>query len=102
MQQAKIEVISEGRRPHEADLRGALRNPDAASQGGATPPAGTPAPAPSSEDSGRPPAAAPNAAPNTAQGTDGATPNAAPVDYQLARAVDLLRGVALFSERSVN
>jgi carboxyl-terminal processing protease len=98
VQQAKIEVISEGRRPHEADLRGALRNPEAAPPGGATPPAGTPAPAPSSEDTDHPPAAAPGAA----QGTDGATPAAAPVDYQLARAVDLLRGVALFSERSVN
>jgi len=36
-----------------------------------------------------------------ASGAPGATA-AAPTDYQLARAVDLLRGVALFGERSVN
>jgi len=103
--QAKIEVIDEGQRRREADLRGALRNPDAT--GGAAPagapPASTPAPAPnpgpSSDDSGHPPAnpAAPasaDAAPAGAPGT--------PTDYQLARAVDLLRGVALFSDRSVN
>jgi carboxyl-terminal processing protease len=105
--QAKIEVIDEGQRRREADLRGALRNPDAPASAGtpaATPPAGapanppaTPAPGPSSDDSGRPPAAAPASA-DAAPGGAATTPT----DYQLARAVDLLRGVALFSDRSVN
>jgi len=103
--QAKIEVLSEGKRLHESDLRGALPNPDG-SAAGATPPAGaapaTPAaPATSSTEPG---GAAPNAAPNAAPGTDGAAAGAAkePVDYQLARAVDLIRGAALFSERAAN
>ena len=97
--QAKVEVIDEGQRRREADLRGALRNPDV-QQSGTTPPAGAPGqtPGPSSDDPGH----APNANPNAAPGADGAPPNGAPGDYQLARAVDLLRGVALFSERSVN
>src|SRR5271163_60815 len=43
--QAKIEVISEGPRPHEADLRGALSNPDTPKPDAAAP-AGTPAAAP--------------------------------------------------------
>ncbi|HUA55390.1 MAG TPA: S41 family peptidase [Candidatus Sulfotelmatobacter sp.] len=102
--QAKIEVLSEGKRLHESDLRGALPNPDGTAAG-ATPPAGaapaTPAPATSSTEPG---GAAPNAAPNAAPGTDGAAAGAAkePIDYQLARAVDLIRGAALFSERAAN
>jgi len=101
--QAKIEVIDEGQRRHEADLRGALANPDApkpdaakpdAAAPGATPaaPAAAPTPDSSSDDPSRP---------TIAPGAAGA-PAAAPTDYQLARAVDLLRGVALFGERSVN
>jgi carboxyl-terminal processing protease len=97
--QAKIEVIDEGQRRHEADLRGALANPDApkpdaAKPDGAAPaaPAAAPTPDSSSDDPSRP---------TIAPGASGA-PAAAPTDYQLARAVDLLRGVALFGERSVN
>ena len=103
--QAKIEVIDEGQRRHEADLRGALANPDAPKpdaakpdaakpDAGATPaaPAAAPTPDSSSDDPSRP---------TIAPGAAGA-PAAAPTDYQLARAVDLLRGVALFGERSVN
>ena len=101
VQQAKVEVIDEGQRRREADLRGALRNPADARRGaapGATPAPGTPAPnssAPNPESSTEEPhkPAAP-----TAEGAPPAT-----ADYQLARAVDLLRGIALFGEqRSVN
>jgi carboxyl-terminal processing protease len=102
--QAKIEVISEGPRPHEADLRGALSNPDTAKSDAAKPDATKPDAAPAAA----PPAAAPTpesssddpSHPATTPGAAAAT--AAPTDYQLARAVDLIRGVALFGERSVN
>jgi carboxyl-terminal processing protease len=89
--QAKIEVIAEGPRPHEADLRGALSNPDAPKSDAAAP-AGTPAAAPTPDSSSDDPTSHPTAAGAAAPASD----------YQLARAVDLLRGVALFGERSVN
>lgn len=73
---AKIEKIEEGRRRREADLRGALENPD-----GQAPVAGQPV--------------------ETEEGEGEA--NADEVqDYQLARAVDLLRGFHLFQKRVVN
>ena len=78
----KLAAIS-GRR--EADLRGALSNPD--NEGAEE--SETPAPGAQSE----PPAE------TEAQSEAADEP---PVDYQLARAYDLLRGLALFSERVVN
>ncbi|MBU2090167.1 MAG: S41 family peptidase [Alphaproteobacteria bacterium] len=87
---ARIDLIDESRRRSEADLRGALSN-----------------------DTLPAPKAAPGAAPATTPGETPATPQAAPAeaeppvmgdanDYQLIRAVDLLRGLALFNKRSVN
>jgi carboxyl-terminal processing protease len=101
--QAKIEVIDEGQRRRESDLRGALRNPDGARRGATPAPGAAPAP-------GAPPAAAPAPESSTEEPNKPATPAAegappapgSPGDYQLARAVDLLRGIALFGERSVN
>lgn len=78
---AKIEKIEEGRRRREADLRGALGNPEQ-SDGAAEPAASGTAPTP-----------------------DDATVSSnedALQDYQLARAVDLLRGYHLFQNRVVN
>lgn len=78
---AKIEKIEEGRRRREADLRGALGNPEQ-SDGAAEPAASGTAPTP-----------------------DDATVSSnedALEDYQLARAVDLLRGYHLFQNRVVN
>ena len=74
--QARLETVEEVQRRREADLRGALKNPG---DNGA-------------KDSGQEeaPATAGTAAPPKRQ------------DYQLARALDLLRGVALFSERMAN
>ena len=77
---AKIEKIDEGRRRREADLRGALVNPD----DGDAPAAQPTEPAPEPEDA----ASAENEDPLE--------------DYQLARAVDLLRGFHLFQNRVVN
>jgi carboxyl-terminal processing protease len=67
---AKIEAVDEGQRRREADLRGSLRNDN--------PGEARPAPVAPARD----PAQAPTLG--------------SPDDYQLARAVDLLRGVALF------
>ncbi|MGH6945777.1 MAG: S41 family peptidase [Kiloniellales bacterium] len=80
VEEAKLELIDNGRpRTREADLRGALDN-----GGGNGAPQGTPAPAP---DESAPEAEAADQVPS---------------DYQLARAVDLLRGVALFRGRAIN
>ena len=73
VEQARIESIDNGRQRREADLRGALANPGG-EPGGAE-----------GELSG-----------------EQAAPDEPPVDYQLQRALDLLRGLALFNERMVN
>ncbi|WP_165771917.1 S41 family peptidase [Niveispirillum lacus] len=90
VQPAKIEELAAaGQRRREADLPNALRNTD---QGGARP-----APAPGAAASPSTPSAAnpTPAAATPAAATSNA--DAPPVDYQLARAVDLLRGVSLFN-----
>jgi carboxyl-terminal processing protease len=86
---AKIEAMPDSDMRREADLKGALKNTGSAPQSGVT------APAP----------AAPGAAP-----AKGATPTPAEAaaadavifgsanDYQLVRAVDLVRGVAMFKK----
>lgn len=92
VQPAKIEELAAaGQRRREADLPNALRNTD---QGAAA----KPAPAPGAPAT--PPAPAPTPAPNPAATPVAANSNAdaPPVDYQLARAVDLLRGVSLFNQ----
>jgi carboxyl-terminal processing protease len=98
---AKIEKVATGPLRREADLRGALKNPQAGAApapttppgpgAGGAPPAGNEAPA----------AAAPNVPPGTKPAfPEGATLDAEVIgtdaDYQLVRAVDLLRGVTLF------
>jgi carboxyl-terminal processing protease len=94
-QQAKVEIIEPQRRIGEADLKGALENPDQA------PPSTTPPPDPNSDDNGggasntNPPGA--SAAP-TAPGTAAAEQQ----DFQLDRALDLLRGISLFKTSQMN
>jgi len=101
---AKIEKVAVGDTLHEADLKGALKNTDAASASAAhatAPPSSTPAPASAvpppqaAAPSGPlPPGATPLVKPETAAldvntiGTDS--------DYQFVRAVDLLHGLKLF------
>jgi carboxyl-terminal processing protease len=86
---AKIQKINEGLVQHEADLRGALKNTDPA-----TKPA-TPGNKPGQPNSGSSQKAAPS--------DQGANVDASVIgtteDYQLARAIDMLRGVALFGHR---
>ncbi|HUB95696.1 MAG TPA: S41 family peptidase [Stellaceae bacterium] len=91
---AKIERIAQGQVTHEADLRGALKNTDPGSSGAATP-AGTGAKAPNV-----PPGTTP-APESEDQGVD-ANVMGTPEDYQLARAVDMLRGIALFAHQQAN
>jgi carboxyl-terminal processing protease len=85
---AKIEKVAVGAAVHEADLRGALKNTDK-----------VPAVAGSTE------AAPANVPPGTTPAAPAETGSVEPLvlgtaeDYQLARALDLLRGVALFSAR---
>jgi carboxyl-terminal processing protease len=77
IEQARIEALSTAPQRTEADLRGALANPGTTGGGEDNSPAGEEKAGATEED-------------------------AAPVDYQLARAVDLLRGLALFTERNAN
>ncbi len=72
---ARIETLGAGGRPREADLRGALDVSGEESEDGETVPEAADAEA---------------------------AAEAPPVDYQLARAKDLIRGVSLFGARVVN
>ncbi|MGH6959541.1 MAG: S41 family peptidase [Dongiaceae bacterium] len=103
-EQARLEVLDPGRSRSEADLRGALANPDQ-----------EPSQAPAPDESPTPPPATDGGAdagtPDTSgtNGTNGGPATAgAPAepdkqqDYQLARAMDLLRGIALFKTSQVN
>ncbi len=91
---ARIEKLEQGDLPHEADLRGALTNDtdgggqDKTSESPAGP--ATPGATPSTEGIEESPTVAPEAIGDPAQ------------DYQLARAVDLLRGLWLFNARATN
>ena len=98
---AKIEKVAQAARLREADLRGALKNPDQEAQDKAKPagtsPAATPAPGTAvvPPEANVPPGTTPLPKPEAAidvnlMGTD--------ADYQLVRAVDLLRGVSLFKK----
>lgn len=73
---ARIEATPQGPQRREADLRGALRNPQAGETPAATPPAA--APTPENEE-------------RQQESTQ---------DYQLSRAFDLLRGLALYNQRT--
>jgi len=99
---SRVEEIEQAGRLHEADLKGALPNPNDPNKPSATPAPG----APGQPSSGAAPVTAKPAAPaaaNTAPDASAAAAKAEPpVDYQLARAVDLLHGVAMFNSRAVN
>ena len=83
---AKIEKIAVAEGRHEADLRGALKNTDAT----AAKPPGTNVP--------------PGTQPTAPQESLAVDPNVLGTadDYQLARALDMLRGVALFNTKAGN
>jgi carboxyl-terminal processing protease len=89
---AKIEKLAQGTIQHEADLRGALKNTDP----------GQKKPAP--KDAAKPASATPDKDKDAAPPDQSATVDPSVLgtssDYQLARAVDMLRGVALFGHRA--
>jgi len=92
---AKIErVAATGPQRREADLRGALKNTDTVVT--------TEKP---QQDPNQPPAGAPPGATPTPKQEPGSVDPAVlgtAEDYQLARAVDMLRGLALFSQKMAN
>ncbi len=101
---ARIEQLPEAAIQHEGDLRGALRNTGSAGNTPA-PATGAKPPAAGAKPDAKPDAAKPDAKPeaNVPAGTTPLQSGAADVaafgseqDYQLVRAVDLLRGVTLF------
>ena len=88
--QARVEELDQGRRRSEADLRGALTNPDDEE-----------APA-EAEEQAEPEASEEGDAPEEEQTAEEAEQERATEDYQLARAIDLLRGIALYNQRTLN
>jgi carboxyl-terminal processing protease len=96
VKQATIEEVEDGALRSEADLRGALDG-EVIDE----PVEGAPENEPAAEPAGETPDEAPAA---DGEGTE--TPaaaeaeTAAPIDYQLTRAIDLLRGLALFSAQA--
>jgi len=121
VEQAKIERLSALERRGEVDLRGHLNNPEEAEEGAKRPSGAVPTPPAkpdaSNEKEGEPAKPAGAAKPDAAK-TDGvkATPakastmpegeeaaeasNVPPEDYQLTRALDLLRGVRLLTSKA--
>jgi carboxyl-terminal processing protease len=90
---AKIEKVATGDTRHEADLRGALSNPDA-KPADKTTKITTPTSQAKPDQSGGDQSAAQTPTTDvTVMGTD--------QDYQLSRALDLLRGVAMFAKNNV-
>jgi len=83
----KLAKLGRGEGRHEADLPGALKNPDQA----ATPPGKPPADAPP----GATATPAPEEAPSVATGDIGSTS-----DEQLIQAIDVLRGLSLVGRRA--
>ena len=108
VQPARIEEIAQMRGYREADLKGALNNDNSGGQSGTKPPSGDQSggkqPTGNQSQGGQPqggqkaPASGPATAPGAASPPNDGAADAKPqdVDYQLSRALDLLRGLALF------
>jgi carboxyl-terminal processing protease len=91
-----VEVIDVSKRRREADLRGALANPN--TDPGQNSPASPNANPPAKDESG---AEGPNKTePSDSEATKSDAKPAAQVDYQLSRALDLLRGLAIFRKQN--
>ncbi len=101
VQQAKLEKVVTGPGIHEADLKGALANPDAKDEGKDKDK--TAAPADDSDEDGLPPMDSDKAKEGKeGKGKDAKDKDAKkdePFDYQLARALDLIRGIHLFEAK---
>ncbi len=91
VEQAKIETVERTGQRREADLRGALKNEngdDTENQ---------PAGAEDGETTYEPEKDGKPSADEDKTTTDAAKPVAAPIDYQLSRALDLIKGISLFT-----
>jgi carboxyl-terminal processing protease len=115
VEQAKVETIQQRMGFRESDLRGSINNPnkpgDAAAKP-ATPPATPATPAKPDANNAKPsdgkpaagagaPPVAPPIPPAPAASTDpDEPPKDAVADYQLLRALDLIRGISLYSSRA--
>jgi carboxyl-terminal processing protease len=105
---AKVEKVAEVMRRREADLRGALKNTDAEAlaKGKTSAPANENTPSSSNGSPAEkttatpPPNVPPGTSPAPRPGANALDPNllGTEADYQLVRAVDLLRGVTLFKK----
>ncbi len=101
VEQAKVEAVKPAERTREENLRGSIVNPANRGKAGepAKPPAGPAGKAPEAKTDGKPgEAAKPGEAKEEKVDTD-EPPNAATADYQLQRAMDLIRGIALYGQR---
>jgi carboxyl-terminal processing protease len=81
---ARIEAVQPRRRTREGDLRGALKNDNGKNGVG--------------DNKGKKSGDGANNAPNSGDKSAAKTPEPKPQDFQLQRALDLLRGVSLFSK----
>ena len=102
VQPAKLEKVAMGPGVHEADLKGALANPDQKKDDKDTKDkdtAKTAAPD-NGDDDGMPTADADKAKDKTKDGKDAKKKDEPPFDYQLARALDLIRGIHLFEAKT--
>jgi carboxyl-terminal processing protease len=107
VEQAKLEKVdAAGPRRSERDLRGALQNEEddkKAAEPKKDGEAAKPGEVKKDESAPKPDAGAKKDSPtDAAPAEETAKKDAAPEDYQLARAIDLLRGIALYHGRMVN
>ena len=116
VEQAKIERLSAFERRGEVDLRGHLENPDGEEKGGKNGAGAVPTP-PNKPDASKPDAGKDGEAKPTDANSGSAKPTdskpgetqvadadgaAPPEDYQLTRALDLLRGLRLLSSKAAS
>jgi carboxyl-terminal processing protease len=106
--QSKIEELEQAGRLHEADLKGALPNPNDPNKpnvpaaGGPGQPSSSAAPGPQANKNDKGEKDKNDKDKGDKTETAATQSNGKPIDYQLARAVDLLHGVAMFNSRAIN
>ena len=93
VQPAKLEKVATGPGLHEADLKGALQNPDKPKAGAAA----TPAPEETEDADGLD--TNPDGTAKDKSADKNGKKDDQPFDYQLARALDLIRGIHLFEAK---
>src|SRR5476651_1696887 len=104
VEQAKVETIQQRMSFRESDLRGSITNPnkpaDASKPAEAPKPDANDKPSDGKPAAGAPPVAPPIPAAPAASTDPDEPPKEAVADYQLLRALDLIRGISLYSNRA--